>query len=297
MIKFVPAKINIGLNITERRPDGYHNLETLFYPIGAHNGTPECPYPFGDVLEIYHDENSDSTLTFNESGPYATHCDMEKNLVVKAFRTYAACVAAKTCRELKHFIVNLEKHIPSGAGLGGGSADATYTLRLLNELCDNTLTHEELHRIATSLGADCPFFLYDEPMMGEGIGEVLRPCEIDLSGKWLVVVKPDIFISTKEAFSRIRPRHPETPLIEALKRPMKEWRHCVVNDFEPSLHDRYPILAAIKQSLYDNDAIYASLSGSGAALYGIYDDRETADKARKALTYHYSDLYSTLIVL
>lgn len=271
MISFVPAKINIGLDIVSRRKDGYHNLETLFYPIGLHNGTPACPSPFGDILEITPLMSGSKDVKFIFTGN-RIDCPLEKNLVVKAYRLFADSYFRKTGNRLRPYCIHLEKHIPDGAGIGGGSADATFTLKALNSLSDEPFTIEEMSDMALRLGADCPFFLYNEPMRGSGVGEILTPFPAILSGKWLLLVKPDIYISTGEAFAGISPKEPEMSLLEKLTSPLEEWKGQITNDFEESLSEKFSEIKEIINSLYDSGAIYASMSGSGSACYGIYAD-------------------------
>ncbi|MBO4965640.1 MAG: 4-(cytidine 5'-diphospho)-2-C-methyl-D-erythritol kinase [Muribaculaceae bacterium] len=295
MIQFIPAKINIGLNIVEKRPDGYHNLETVFYPIGRFNGTPAVPYPFGDVLEITPSKTTDHTFTFTGR---TIDCPLEKNLVVTALRLFEKQYNEKYGLEMPKFDITLDKHIPDGAGIGGGSADATYMLRGLNTLCDNPFDLNELSEMALHLGADCPFFLLDEPAYGEGVGEILTPIKVDLKEKWLLLAKPDIYISTAEAFREILPKHPETSLKELIQLPIQEWRHHIVNDFEESLSGRFPEIINLKQMLYNSGAEYASMSGSGSSVYGIYRNREEALHALTAIRFCGTPLpFATLIKL
>ncbi|MCM1291264.1 MAG: 4-(cytidine 5'-diphospho)-2-C-methyl-D-erythritol kinase [Prevotella sp.] len=292
MITFVPAKINIGLYVVSRREDGYHNLETVFYPIGLHNGTPSCPYPFGDILEI---TPCDETV-FEFTGR-VIDCPLEKNLVVKAYRLFEKEYALKTGRILGSYRVQLYKNIPDGAGIGGGSADATYTLTTLNSLNNNIFAIEELKRLAVMLGADCPCFLYPAPMYGQGIGENLTQLNLDLTGKWLILVKPDLYVSTKEAFANVYPQVPNNNLKETLRLPIQDWRNKVYNDFEISISKSHPIIMRIKESLYDEGADFASMSGSGSSVYGIFDNKELAVGAYESLNARYSDCYCALIML
>lgn len=273
MIQFIPAKINIGLNIVEKRPDGYHNLETVFYPIGLMNGTPEAPYPFGDILEITPSSAASHSFTFTGR---SIDCSPEKNLVVKALRLFEEHYRNECGAKMPVFHIVLDKHIPDGAGLGGGSADATYTLRMLNALCGNPFDNRALSEIALRLGADCPFFLLNEPAYGEGVGERLTPIDVKLEGKWLVLIKPDIYISTAEAFRGVCPHWPEHSLRELIKQPVEEWKNLIFNDFETSIAKHFPQIEELKATLYRLGADYASMSGSGSSVYGIYPDREKA---------------------
>ena len=282
MIRFVNAKINLGLNILSRREDGYHNLETLFYPVGRFNGTPENPEPFCDILEITLRKGAEGDC-FHFSGNMID-CPLEKNLVFKAVSAFRKTMAEQG-KELPPVEVAFEKHIPDAAGLGGGSADATFTLLLLNELAGLPLDNETLHALATNLGADCPFFLENRPVLATGIGEVMRPEDLDLSGYWCIIVKPDIQISTKEAFAGISPTEPERQISEILEFPIEEWRQKgLSNDFERHLFEQHPLLARIKEELYQNGALYVSMSGSGSSLFGIFSNRREADAALSKLT-------------
>lgn len=271
MITFPNAKINIGLRITERRPDGYHNLETLFVPIGLYAGTPENPVSFCDTLEVARSDRDSYIFTGN-----TIDCPLEKNLVYKAVELF------RKESGLSHPVsVYLEKHLPDGAGLGGGSADASFTLKMLNELNGLIFDDEELERIALKLGADCPLFIRNRICYGEGIGEKLTPVDLSLDGWWIVIVKPDIYVSTREAFSGIKPKKDPDglPFCRLGEIPVSDWRDLAVNDFEKSIFPIYPELAEIKQSLYRHGASYASMSGSGSSLFGLFSSYEAAASA------------------
>ncbi|MDE6143865.1 MAG: 4-(cytidine 5'-diphospho)-2-C-methyl-D-erythritol kinase, partial [Muribaculaceae bacterium] len=200
MIKFVNAKINLGLNIVRRREDGYHDLETVFYPVGIESGMPQQPEPFDDILEVFIEKGKDTGCRFQFMGR-RVDCEPEKNLVVKATTLFIKTYFDKEGIDDRLGLVNvvLDKHLPDGAGLGGGSADASFTLMALNELMDFPFSESELTRMALRLGADCPFFIRNTPCFAEGIGEILHPVEIDLKGRWLLVVKPPVYVSTKDA--------------------------------------------------------------------------------------------------
>jgi 4-diphosphocytidyl-2-C-methyl-D-erythritol kinase len=257
MISFPNAKINLGLNIVERRPDGYHNLETVFYPIGLN-----------DVLEIVPAHGSESTLT-TYGNP--VDCPVEKNLVMKALRLM------QQHYEVPDVDIYLYKHIPDGAGLGGGSSDASNTMLMLNELFNLDVTKEELARLAASLGADCPFFIYNQPMMATGIGDKLKPIEVKLSGFYLYLVKPNVSVPTKVAYSRVTPAPSTTDLVEDVTTSVSQWRGVVKNDFEPSVFAAYPELAFIKTAIEQTGALYASMSGSGSSIFGFFDDVNMAE--------------------
>ena len=260
MIVFPCAKINLGLNIVSKREDGYHNLETVFYPI-----------PLYDALEIkYMDEKfpSDTACDLKVTGN-AVDCDEQKNLVVKAYHILAADY------QLQRIHTHLYKHIPSQAGLGGGSSDAAFMIRLLDERFRLNIGNPEMERYAARLGADCAFFIEAEPAYAEGIGDVLMPADGpdgNLHGYYLCVVKPDVAVSTKEAYSAITPKKPAKSCRDIVRQPIETWKEELVNDFEEPIFKMHPELATIKQKLYDQGAVYASMSGSGSALYGIFKE-------------------------
>ena len=253
MITFPNAKINLGLNIVEKRLDGYHNLETIFYPIALQ-----------DILEIT-PRNSDTadryTLTMYDA-PFDGN--INDNLVIKA---YNALAADHSLPSLDFF---LYKKIPTGAGLGGGSADAAFALKMINDIAELSLADEELEKYAARIGADCAFFVRNKPAFATGIGNLLTSAEISLSGYTLVLVKPQIHISTKDAYAQVTPMQPALSIKEIVKRPIAEWRTLLVNDFEKSVFAKYPELQAVKAKLYEIGAEYASMSGSGSAFFGIF---------------------------
>ena len=255
MITFPNCKINLGLNIVERRSDGYHNLETVFYPINGLN----------DALEVtVSDAPTPDGYTLHQHGT-AIDCDAEKNLVVKAYR-----LMQQECT-LPPIDINLIKHIPSGAGLGGGSADAAFMLKLLNEMFELNLTTEQLEQLATKLGADCPFFIQNHPTFATGIGEIFTPITLSLKDYQIVIIKPPVFVSTKEAFAHIQPKRPAERIVDILQAPIQEWRHRLMNDFEDSIFPQHPEIEAIKRQLYEKGAEYASMSGSGSSVFGIFN--------------------------
>lgn len=260
MIVFPCAKINLGLNIVSKREDGYHNLETVFYPI-----------PLYDALEIkYMDEKfpSDTACDLKVTGN-AVDCDEQKNLVVKAYHILAADY------QLPRIHTHLYKHIPSQAGLGGGSSDAAFMIRLLDERFRLNIGNPEMERYAARLGADCAFFIEAEPAYAEGIGDVLMPADGpdgNLHGYYLCVVKPDVAVSTKEAYSAITPKKPAKSCRDIVRQPIETWKEELINDFEEPIFKMHPELEAIKQKLYDQGAVYTSMSGSGSALYGIFKE-------------------------
>lgn len=269
MIIFVNAKINIGLQVTARRPDGYHELSTLFYPIGLRSGTPYSPQPFCDILEVTELPDAETTrFTFTGN---AIDCPLEKNLVYKAAKAFEEALLRKTGKAMPPFDIRLEKHIPDGAGLGGGSADASLTLKALNELTGAHLSDEDLIETAAGLGADCPFFILNRPCLAKGIGEIMTPVDLSLEGKWLLIVKPAFGIPTREAFAGIDCGRDHADTLAPLCLNPAEWPGKVENEFEPHIFEAHPELPLIKQTLYDAGALYAQMSGSGSALFGIFD--------------------------
>lgn len=253
MISFPNAKINLGLNIVSKREDGYHNLETIFYPIPIH-----------DALEIIEAKNSPHDTLIEAGNKVETHAD--DNLVMKALR------AMRSKYDFPKLDVHLLKKIPFGAGLGGGSADAAFMLRLINDKFGLGASDKELADIAVKLGADCPIFIYNRPMYAEGIGEELEEIDLSLKGYYLVLVKPDVFVSTKDAFSKIKPATPQMNLRTVAKLPIGEWKNHMINDFETSIFSLYPQVGEIKEELYKQGALYASMSGSGSSVFGIFDN-------------------------
>lgn len=255
MIIYPNAKINIGLNVVERRSDGYHNIETVFYPINLQ-----------DALEIKSMPNTkDDSYKFKIAGTLLDGSP-DDNLVVRAYNLL------KKDFNLPPVNMYLYKHIPTGAGLGGGSSDAAYTIRTLNEIFALHLEISEMEKYAAQIGADCAFFIQNKPVYATGIGNVFSDVELPIRGKTILLVKPDIFVSTSDAYSHIVPHRPEVPLNELVRMPIEEWKDRVVNDFEDSVFPKFPEIAAIKDKLYDMGAVYASMSGSGSAVYGIFDE-------------------------
>jgi 4-diphosphocytidyl-2-C-methyl-D-erythritol kinase len=256
MITYPNAKINLGLNIVEKRPDGYHNLETIFYPINLQ-----------DALEVTELENEEGEYKLKVSG-VPIEGDAENNLVVKAYR-----LLKKDFPDMSPINIHMFKHIPTGAGLGGGSADAAFMIKLLNEKFNLKLSIEKMEEYAAILGADCAFFIKNKPVFASGIGNIFENITLSLKGYYIVLVKPDIFVSTKDAFSHITPMHPNQSLKEIVRMPVETWRATMKNDFEESVFQKYPEIAAIKDKLYDMGAIYASMSGSGSSVFGIFREQ------------------------
>lgn len=258
MITFPIAKINLGLNVVERRPDGYHNLETVFYPVNIK-----------DALEL---------TMMNTKFPSPVDCDIkvsnlnvegdeQRNLVVRAYQLLK-CDFPQMPRVHAH----LYKVIPTQAGMGGGSSDCAYTIRLLNEMFTLGLTEQRMIDYAAQLGADCAFFILSRPSYAEGIGERLVPVSLDLSSYYIGVVRPDIPVSTREAFSLIKPVKPAKCCRDVVLQPIETWRDELSNDFEQSVFALHPEIEAIKQRLYNLGAVYAAMSGSGSAVFGIFQD-------------------------
>ena len=256
MITFPDCKINLGLNVVERRPDGYHNLETVFYPV-----------PITDALEVQ---------AMDELFPSAVDCDLkvtnlviegdeQRNLVVRAYQ-----LLKQDFPQLPRVHVHLYKNIPTQAGMGGGSSDCAFMLSLLNEQFALGLSKQQLNGYAARLGADCAFFILNEPAYAEGIGERLQPVDLRLQGMYLAVVRPDIPVSTKEAFSLIKPQRPAKNCRDIVMQPVETWREELKNDFEQSVFALHPEIALIKQQLYEQGAVYAAMSGSGSAVFGLF---------------------------
>ena len=253
MITFPNAKINLGLNIIEKRPDGYHNLETIFYPINLQ-----------DALEVTRRENNDKEYTLHISGA-PLEGEPEDNLVVKAYK-----LLKKDYPGLLPVDIHMYKHIPAGAGLGGGSSDAACMIKLLNDNFSLGLSTERMEEYAVKLGADCAFFIRNKPVFATGIGNLFEPVELSLKGYHIILIKPDIFVSTRDAFAEIKPVRPAVSLKEIVKQPMETWKNSMKNDFEDSVFKKFPEIAAIKDELYDLGAVYAAMSGSGSSVYGIF---------------------------
>jgi len=248
MICFPNAKINLGLHVVRKRVDGYHDIETVFYPI-----------PIYDALEITEAEK----FSFTQTGISLDNAP-ENNLVVKAVQLLSRQF------DLPPFAMHLLKTIPVGAGLGGGSADAAFGLRLVNEYCQLGLTDDELKNIAAQLGADCPFFVDNTPVFATGTGNIFGPVELSLKGYYLCLVKPDIFVSTPTAYSMVTPTTPAVSLKEITRKPIAEWRGQLVNDFEAGIFHLYPRIGEIKNKLYEAGALYAAMSGSGSAVFALF---------------------------
>jgi 4-diphosphocytidyl-2-C-methyl-D-erythritol kinase len=252
MILFPPAKINLGLRILRKRSDGYHDLDTCFYPIGL-----------TDVLEIL----PAAEMTLNVTG-IVPPGNPDENLCVKAWHLLKADFPS-----LPTVYMHLQKNIPTGAGLGGGSADGAYALRGLNEKFNLGLSREQLIEYAAQLGSDCPFFIHDTSCIGSGRGELLQPIDLSLKSYHILLINPGIHISTKEAFAGITPIEDRKPIREIIAQPIESWQEELMNDFESSIFPNHPEIARIKQQLTDAGAVYASMSGSGSTVYGIFREK------------------------
>lgn len=301
MITNPNVKINLGLNVLRKREDGFHNLETLFVPysgisdtleiivgddysrtsaalfgrygssVPARQGSAKPEGVFGVETQesaapkLIQGISEDGRLMITIAREDGVDWDPLKDLTAKAYHILAEDF------KLPPVKIFLEKTSPVGAGLGGGSADAAFALKMLDELCNLGLTEQQLAGYASRLGSDCAFFIYNRPMIGEGRGEILSDYPLSLEEYDIQVIAPEgIAVSTKEAYGGIRPHMPEMPLREVLSRPVEEWDGLLVNDFEETVFARHPELAAIKRSLYDSGAVYASMSGSGSALFALY---------------------------
>lgn len=277
MISNPNVKINLGLNVLRKREDGFHDLETLFVPYFGISDTLEIVSGddfsrtsaalFGKYAPemIAQGMSDDGKLMITIARAEGVDWDPLKDLCAKAYLMLSEDF------DLPPVKIFLEKTSPVGAGLGGGSADAAFTLKMLNEICSLGLDEDRLAGYAARLGSDCAFFIYNRPMIGEGRGEILTEYSLDLEGLDLQVLTPEgVAVSTADAYRGIRPSEPEVSLREALLRPVDQWKDCLVNDFEVTVFDKYPELAAIKKSLYDSGAVYASMSGSGSALFALY---------------------------
>jgi 4-diphosphocytidyl-2-C-methyl-D-erythritol kinase len=258
MVLFPNAKINLGLSVTEKRSDGYHNIQTVLYPV-----------PLCDALELV--ISADSQFRFHTSG-LKIPGDAAGNLCMKAWELVQKVFS------LPPVSIHLHKAIPMGAGLGGGSADGAFMIRLIDQVFDLDLSVETMEDYARQLGSDCPFFIRNAPAYAAGKGDRPVPLSVDLSGKYLVIVKPDVHISTGDAYAAVTPAVPELDIEEIVSRPVGEWRNLLTNDFERVLINKFPEIGRIKSKLYEQDALFALMSGSGSAVYGIFDRKAALEK-------------------
>ena len=257
MILRANCKINLGLDILRRREDGFHDLETVMVPVL-------------DIYDIVEVERIEGTSAFEQRG-LVVDCDAEQNLCMKALRLMQRLYGVGSVR------ITLDKRVPFGAGLGGGSSDATAVILAINELFELGLSEEKLVEAAAMIGSDTAFFVRNTPQLCTGRGEKMHPIELPLQGKYLVVAKPQEGVSTKEAYSGVKPAVPSVRLADALTRPIEEWRGVVKNDFEAHILEAHPAIAELKNAMYEAGAVYASMSGSGSAVFGIFDDEPKLD--------------------
>ncbi len=263
MVTFPNSKINLGLNIIGKRSDGYHDIETAFFPI-----------QLKDALEVIEIEK----FEFSTSG-FSIEGEPEKNLCVKAYD-----LLKKDFSKLPAVQMHLHKAIPMGAGLGGGSADGAFTLKLLNKKFDLSLSEKRLINYSLQLGSDCPFFILNKPCFATGRGEILEQTELDLSVYKFLIIRPPIHISTAWAFSTMKPLKPVKSIKQIIQQSISTWKAELINDFEKPVFEKYPEIKNIKEKLYEAGAIYASMSGSGSAVYGIF-------KKEKAISISFPDNY------
>jgi 4-diphosphocytidyl-2-C-methyl-D-erythritol kinase len=255
MIVFPNCKINLGLHILRKRNDGYHDLETIFYPV-----------PLTDILEIivYHEHDRSSSIPFSVSG-LAIDGDSASNLCLKAY-----WLLKKDFPDLPHIQMHLHKVIPAGSGLGGGSADASFALKVFNTLFNLKLTDKQLMEYGMELGSDCPFFIINKPCIATGRGEIMEEISIDLSGYKIILVNPGIHINTGDAFRGLRPQETEKNLKEVIMNPVEKWKDELINDFEKVIFKKHREIVDIKDQLYIKGASYASMSGSGSTVFGLF---------------------------
>ena len=258
------CKINIGLDVLRRRADGFHDLSTVMAPVKG----------LYDVLTVEQAEKSSLSIVGIE-----VDCDAEQNICMKALRLMQQRYG------IGEASITLDKRIPFGAGLGGGSADGTAVILALNDIFSLGLDEATLISLAAELGSDTAFFVRNTPQLCEGRGEIMTPIELDLAGYWLVLIKPDANVSTREAYAGVVPAIPELPLTERLQKPLAEWQGCVKNDFEKSVFAAHPIIADFKQKMIDAGATYASMSGSGSTVFGLFANKKQAERLAQYTPY------------
>lgn len=252
MLSFPNAKINLGLSVTEKRIDGFHNIETVIVPIGL------C-----DILEVI--VSPDAQFSFTTSG-LKIKGNEAQNLVIQAWHKL------RDKFQLSAIKIYLHKVIPMGAGLGGGSSDAAFLIKSVNKLFNLNLSVEQMESIALELGSDCPFFIENKQVLAKGRGEVFEDIEMDLSSKYIVIAKPKIHVDTAAAYSQIFPAQKAIPIKEIIEMPFGGWKKLLINDFEKPVFGKYPFIQSIKDDLNEMGAVYASMSGSGSAVFGLFDD-------------------------
>ena len=253
MIYFPNAKINLGLNIIEKRTDGYHNIETILLPIG-----------FEDILEVIPLKDINRSYKWSNSGLLIDTLPGQ-NICIKALN-----ILKDNGYDIPPVNIQLHKLIPFGAGLGGGSSDGAHMLKLLNQYFDLHITDTQLQDYAIQLGADCPFFIANRPAFATGIGEILETISVDLSEYVIGLIVPDIHVSTQDAYSNVIPKQPTISITEAIEQPIEHWKDLIFNDFETSVFNKYPEIKEVKNYLYSAGALYASMSGSGSSVFGIF---------------------------
>jgi 4-diphosphocytidyl-2-C-methyl-D-erythritol kinase len=253
LIVFPNCKINLGLHILSKREDGFHDIATAFYPV-----------PVTDAIEIIAAPSNSKSINFTSSGTPIDGKE-EDNICIKAYH-----LLKKDFPDLPAVNMHLHKSIPLGAGLGGGSADGAYTLQLLNTKFSLNISNESLIKYALQLGSDCPFFIINKPCFATGRGEVLKEIDLDLSGYVAIIINPGIHINTGWAFSQIKPAIPTRSIESIMQQPITTWRSDLANDFENPVFEKYPTIKSIKETLYQNGAIYAAMSGSGSSIFGIF---------------------------
>ncbi|HTE08765.1 MAG TPA: 4-(cytidine 5'-diphospho)-2-C-methyl-D-erythritol kinase [Flavitalea sp.] len=270
MVRFPNSKINLGLRIIAKRNDGFHDIESLFYPL-----------PLADAAEIIIPTDppaGESTLFECIQSGLPIPGDPQDNLCIRAWQRLF--IDYPRMPPMKMYLV---KAIPVGAGLGGGSSDAIATLQLLNDLLRLNIDDKQMAAYALELGSDCPFFLNNQPALASGRGEILEPFRPVLAGIYLVLVNPDIHISTSWAFSKIQPSVPSVQLRDIVNAPLDQWKDQLINDFEAPVFEKFPLLKEIKEQFYESGAVYAAMSGTGSAIYGIYPDGTTPDSGQFGL--------------
>jgi 4-diphosphocytidyl-2-C-methyl-D-erythritol kinase len=266
MVAFPNCKINLGLHITQKRADGYHDIETVFYPIA-----------FNDILEII-PTNSHNNIEYNSSG-IPINGNNEDNLCIKAYH-----LLKKDFPQIPSIQMHLHKHIPMGAGLGGGSADGSFALKMINQQFQLNLSDEQLIQYALLLGSDCPFFILNTPCIGKGRGEILTPIALNLSAYKIQIINPGIHINTGWAFSQIIPTLPKLSIAQIIQQPIETWKGQLINDFELPVCKQYPEIATLITQLYNANAVYAALSGSGSSVFALF---EKSDSLQLSFPDHY----------
>ncbi len=252
MICFPNCKINLGLSVLRKRKDGYHDIESILYPV-----------PVNDILDIV--VSKDGKFQFDQTGIKVPGPDTD-NLCVKAYKKIKTYLGDSTVK------MHLHKLIPPGSGLGGGSSDGAYALKIINDLFSLNLSNDELLSMAGELGNDCPFFINNVPSLVSGRGELLNPIDLKLEGYKIVIVKPDININTTYAYSKIIPYENHKSLMDIIRNPVTEWKDQLKNDFEIPVFQLYPEIQSVKEMLYDMGAVYSSMTGSGSAVYGVFEE-------------------------